>query len=85
VRAFFGQAKPVAAICHGPWMVSRRAPPVTRWPPGRPAADIENAGGHWVDEPVQVDGNLVTSRKPDDLDQFCAAMVDQYLNVRASA
>jgi protease I len=87
VRAFFDQAKPVAAICHGPWMVveagaaaGRR---LTSWPSLR--TDIENAGGHWVDEPVQVDGNLVTSRKPDDLDQFCAAMVGQYLNVRTSA
>jgi protease I len=56
---------------------------LTSWPSLR--TDIENAGGHWVDRPLQVDGNLVTSRKPDDLDQFCSAMVEQYQRVRAPA
>jgi protease I len=87
VRAFFEQGKPVAAICHGPWMVVEAGAAadrtLTSWPSLR--TDIENAGGRWVDEPVRIDGNLVTSRKPDDLDQFCAAMVEQYQGVRASA
>jgi len=87
VRAFFDQGKPVAAICHGPWMVvevgAASGRTLTSWPSLR--TDIENAGGHWVDRPLQVDGNLVTSRKPDDLDQFCSAMVEQYQRVRAPA
>jgi protease I len=72
VRAFFEAGKPVAAICHGPWMLVEagvlRGRTVTSWPSLR--TDIENAGGTWVDEEVHVDSGLVTSRKPDDLPAF---------------
>jgi protease I len=72
VRAFFEAGKPVAAICHGPWTLVEadvvRGRTLTSWPSIK--ADIENAGGTWVDEEVHVDSGLVTSRKPDDLPAF---------------
>jgi protease I len=72
VKAFFDAHKPVAAICHGPWTViesgAAKGHTMTSWPSLR--TDIENAGGDWVDEEVVVDGNLVTSRKPDDIPAF---------------
>ncbi|MET8835108.1 type 1 glutamine amidotransferase domain-containing protein [Micromonospora sp. NPDC004540] len=80
VRAFFQQQKPVAAICHGPWslvetgMVNGRT--VTSFPSLR--TDIRNAGGNWVDQQVQVDNGLVTSRSPSDLPAFCAKMVEEF-------
>jgi protease I len=80
VREFMLADKPVAAICHAPWMlveanaVAGRT--LTSWPSLR--TDIRNAGGNWVDELVQVDDNLTTSRKPDDLPQFCAAMLKAF-------
>jgi len=73
-RAFFDQGKPVAAICHGPWTLVEadvvRDRTLTSWPSLQ--TDIRNAGGEWVDEEVHVDQGLVSSRKPDDLDAFCA-------------
>jgi protease I len=80
VREFMLADKPVAAICHAPWMlveanaVAGRT--LTSWPSLR--TDIRNAGGQWVDESVQVDDNLTTSRKPDDLPQFCSAMLSSF-------
>jgi deglycase len=80
VRAFFEQGKPVAAICHGPWTLVEadvvRGRTLTSWPSLK--TDIRNAGGTWVDEEVQVDGGLVTSRKPDDLPAFCAKLVEEF-------
>ncbi|MET9469133.1 type 1 glutamine amidotransferase domain-containing protein [Streptomyces sp. NPDC006544] len=81
VRGFFAQGKPVAAICHAPWTLVEadvlRGRTLTSWPSLR--TDITNAGGDWVDEPVHVcsaaPGTLVTSRKPDDLPDFCAALL----------
>jgi protease I len=80
VREFVQQGKPVAAICHGPWMLVEadvlKGRTITSWPSLR--TDIENAGGHWVDETVHTDGDLVTSRKPDDLPAFCEQMVERF-------
>lgn len=81
-RAFFDDAKPVAAICHAPWTLVEadvvRGRRLTSWPSLQ--TDITNAGGDWVDEQVVVDtsgpNTLVTSRKPDDLAAFEEAMVD---------
>ena len=70
--AFFDAGKPVASICHGPWMVIETGAAAGRriasWPSLR--TDVVNAGAEWVDEEVVVDGNLVTSRKPDDIPAF---------------
>ena len=78
-HAFFEQGKPVAAICHGPWLLVEagvvRGRKLTSWPTLR--TDIENAGGNWVDEQVVVDGGLVTSRKPDDIPAFNAKLIEE--------
>ncbi len=72
VKAFFDAKKPVAAICHGPWTVieagAAKGRTLTSWPSLK--TDIQNAGGTWVDKEVVVDGNLVTSRNPDDIPAF---------------
>ena len=72
VRALHDAGKPMAVICHGPWVLVEsgivRGKRVTSWPTLE--TDIRNAGGDWVDEEVVVDGNLVTSRKPDDIPAF---------------
>jgi protease I len=79
VRKFFDDGKPVAAICHGPWILIDaevvRGRKVTSWPSLR--KDLENAGANWVDEEVVVDQGLVTSRKPDDLDAFISKTVEE--------
>lgn len=80
VRDFFEQHKPVAAICHGPWTLVEadvlKGRTVTSWPSLK--TDITNAGGEWVDEEVHVDQGLVTSRKPDDLEAFCAKAIEEF-------
>lgn len=82
VRAFFDRSRPVASICHGPWMLVEadvlRGRTVTSWPSLK--TDIRNAGGTWVDEEVHVDRDLVTSRKPDDLDAFCEKAIELFAN-----
>ena len=79
-RAFFEQAKPVAVICHGPWLLVEadvvRGRTVTSWPSLK--TDIRNAGGEWVDREVVVDAGLVTSRKPDDIPAFNAKMTEEF-------
>lgn len=80
VRDFFEQHKPVAAICHAPWLLVEadvlHGRTVTSWPSLR--TDIINAGATWVDESVVVDQGLVTSRKPDDLDDFTAKAIEEF-------
>lgn len=72
VRSFVESGKPVASICHAPWVLVEadvlKGKRVTSWPSLQ--TDIRNAGGDWVDEEVVVDGNLVTSRNPDDIPAF---------------
>jgi len=78
VRGFMAEDRPVAAICHAPWLLIEadavRGRLLTSYPSLR--TDIRNAGGEWVDRAVAVDQRLVTSRTPADLDQFCATMVE---------
>ena len=80
VREFMLSERPVAAICHGPWMLVEAGAvegrTLTSWPSLQ--TDIRNAGGQWVDEVVHVDDTLVTSRKPDDLPRFCATIVREF-------
>lgn len=78
IRSFGTAGKPIAAICHGPWtlidagLVSGRK--VTSWPSLR--KDLENAGARWEDSEVVCDGQLITSRKPDDIPAFASAIID---------
>lgn len=77
VKHFVQAGKPIAAICHGPWTLIEadgvRGHKMTSWPSLR--TDLTNAGAQWEDRSVVVDGKLVTSRKPDDLADFCREMV----------
>jgi intracellular protease, PfpI family len=79
-RAFAEAGKPIAAICHGPWLLVEagvaRGRRMTSWPAIR--TDVENAGGEWVDEEVVVDNGLVTSRKPDDIPAFNRKMIEEF-------
>jgi len=79
VRSFFRTGKPVAAICHGPWLLIEAGVvagrEVTSWPSVR--TDLENAGAVWVDDVVVVDSGLVTSRGPDDLPAFTRKMLEE--------
>ena len=79
VQDFFAAGKPVAAICHGPWVLVEagavRDRTVTSWPTLQ--TDIRNAGGNWVDEEVVVDQGLVTSRKPDDIPAFNKKLIEE--------
>jgi protease I len=72
VKAFFRAGKPVAAICHGPWTIieadAARGRRIASWPSLK--TDLRNAGAQWIDKEVVVDGNLVTSRKPEDIPAF---------------
>ncbi len=84
VKAFFQANKPVAAICHGPWSIveagEARGRRITSWPSLK--TDIKNSGGNWVDEQVVEDGNLVTSRRPDDIPAFNRTMIDLFSRVK---
>jgi len=78
VRDFVESGKPVAAICHAAWTLVEadvvRGRTLTSWPSLQ--TDVRNAGGTWVDEEVVVDGNLVTSRKPDDIPAFSRRLTE---------
>ena len=80
VRSFFEAGKPVAAICHAPWMLVEagvvNGRTITSWPSLR--TDITNAGGDWVDREVVTDQGLVTSRKPDDIAAFNRKMLEEF-------
>lgn len=85
-QAFLDAGKPVASICHGPWTLietgklhGRR---LASWPSLQ--TDIENAGAQWVDQEAVVDGNLVTSRKPDDIPAFNREMIALFSQVHDS-
>lgn len=77
VRAFAEQGRPVAAICHGPWLLVEadvlRGRTATSWPSIR--TDLRNAGANVVDEPAVTDENIITSRKPDDVPAFTEALI----------
>jgi protease I len=87
VRAFFDANKPVAVICHGPWTVLEakavRGRKMTSWPSLQ--TDLRNAGAHWVDEECVVDGNMVSSRKPDDIPAFNRHMIELFSQAHANA
>ncbi|MGZ4508921.1 MAG: type 1 glutamine amidotransferase domain-containing protein [Blastococcus sp.] len=87
VRDFVDSGKPVASICHGPWNLVEadraRGRRLTSWPSVR--TDLRNAGAEVVDEEVVTDGNITTSRSPDDLPAFCERIVQEFAGVSASA
>ena len=78
VRSFAESGKTIAAICHGPWTLINAGQvegrKVTSWPSLR--QDLENAGARWEDHEVVRDGNLITSRKPDDIPAFANAVIE---------
>jgi protease I len=85
VKSFFDAGKPVAVICHGPWTVietgAARGRRIASWPSLK--TDLRNAGAEWIDEEVVVDGNLVSSRNPDDIPAFNRAMIDVFARLCA--
>jgi protease I len=85
VKAFFDDGKPVAVICHGSWTVieagAARGRRMTSWPSLK--TDLRNAGAEWIDQEVVVDGNLVSSRKPDDLPAFNREMIKLFKSALA--
>jgi protease I len=78
IKAFNRQGKPIGAICHGPWLLVEadllRGRTATSWPSIR--TDLKNAGANVVDEAAVADGNIVTSRNPDDVEAFTNALID---------
>ena len=80
VRSFFDRGRPVAAICHAPWMLAEakvlRGRTVTSWPSLQ--TDFKNAGAKWLDREVVEDEGLVTSRKPDDIPAFNQKIVELF-------
>jgi len=87
VRAMVEAKKPLAVICHGPWVLVEagvvRGRKLTSWPTLQ--TDIRNAGGEWVDEEVVVDDGIVTSRKPDDIPAFNGKMIEEFCEGRHPA
>jgi protease I len=83
-KAFAEAGKPIAAICHGPWVLIEagvaKGRKLTSWPAIQ--SDLKNAGANWVDEEVVVDNGLVTSRKPDDIPAFNRKMIEEFAEGR---
>jgi protease I len=86
-RHFFREGKPIAAICHGPWVLIDagvvRGRILTSWPAIK--TDVKNAGGKWINEEVVVDNGLVTSRKPGDIPVFNKKMIEEFCEGRHKA
>jgi protease I len=80
VKSFFQSGKPVAAICHAPWTIieagEAKGRRITSWPSVK--TDLKNAGANWVDEEMVRDGNLVSSRRPDDIPAFNRGMIELF-------
>ncbi len=87
VRAFYDAGKPIAAICHGPWLLIdagiARGARLTSWPSLK--TDLRNAGAQWVDQTVVDDNGLVTSRKPDDIPAFNQKMIEEFAKGKREA
>jgi protease I len=87
IRHFVQEKKPIAAICHGPWTLidagGVKGRKMTSWPSLK--TDLSNAGAKWVDEQVVADGDLITSRKPDDLPAFNKKMIEAFSQSPATA
>jgi protease I len=79
-KSFVDQSKPIAAICHGPWLLVEtgavKGRTLTSWPSLQ--TDIRNAGGNWVDQDVATDNGIVTSRKPDEIPAFTRKMIEEF-------
>jgi protease I len=86
-KAFFDADKPVAVICHGPWTVieagAAKGRRIASWPSLK--TDLRNAGAEWVNREVVVDGNLVSSRQPDDIPSFNREMLKLFSQVKRRA
>jgi protease I len=84
VDGFFATGKPVAAICHAPWLLIEtevlKGKNITSWPSLK--SDLMNAGAHWVDRDVVVDNGLITSRKPQDIPAFNKKMIEEFAEGR---
>jgi len=87
VKQFTDAGKPVAAICHGPWTLIEagavKGRTITSWPSLK--TDLTNAGAKWVDQEVVRDGQLVTSRKPDDIPAFNREMIQMFADSKAGS
>jgi protease I len=79
IKQFAHSGKPVAAICHGAWTLAEagvvKGRTLTSWPSIK--TDLKNAGANWVDKEVVLDGNFITSRKPDDIPAFCKKVIEE--------
>ena len=84
IKAFDDAGKPLAAVCHGPWLLvesgAAKNRNVTSWPSLK--TDLSNAGARWVDQEVVTDNGLVTSRKPDDIPAFNRKMIEEFAEGR---
>lgn len=86
VKHFVDSGKPIAAICHGPWMLIEaegvKGKKIASWPSLK--TDLHNAGATWVDEECVRDGKIVTSRNPNDLPKFCATLVETFAEAHSA-